>query len=126
VKRGERTLVRSGLVFHVGAEYLQVGAEYLQGLVAAGDQAAGRAPAHRAAEMSPQLLAMVAAEQAGRDGNCSPRPKASRLGATQQQVAWSGSPLNSPSSQPQASRRTKGGAQFVEHRGKGEVMELST
>jgi len=77
-RRADR-VVRSGLVFDVGAEYLQ-------GRAAAGDQAAGPAPEHRVAEMPPQLLAM-AAEQAGRDGleGCS-RPKISRPGPTRQQV----------------------------------------
>ena len=96
VKHGERTVVRSGLDFDVGAEHLQ-------GRAAAGDQAAGPAPEHRGAEMPPQLVAMGTDETVLR---LFTKTEGFTTGSTAAAGGRGpGSLLNSPRSQPQHSRR---------------------
>jgi len=111
VKRGERTVVRSGLV-------LDAGAEYLQGRAAPGDQSAGPAAEHRAAEC--RRSSMVAAEQAGRNGLEVVHQDRRLHGRVQpqQQVDVVGLAIElSELAAPALEKATKGGAQFVEHRG---------
>jgi len=76
-----------------------------EGRTAAGDQTVGPAPEHRA-EMPPQLLAMVAADRQGETvSRLFTKTEGFTAGCSRSSGWRSGSPLNSPRSQPQHSRR---------------------